>query len=82
VNKTRALPEADGPAGAYHWCMTQPIRLILELAPDVEPPRGSLIDETGAERPFSGWMQLSSALADACERAHAEPSAMNAPSPR
>jgi hypothetical protein len=68
--------------------MTQPLRLILELARDVEPPQGILIDDTGAERAFSGWMQLSSALSDACEHptaadgGQAEPSAMNAPSPR
>jgi hypothetical protein len=47
--------------------MTQPLRLILELARDVEPPQGILIDETGAERAFSGWMQLSSAVTDACD---------------
>jgi hypothetical protein len=65
--------------------MTQPLRLILELQRHVEPPQGVLIDDTGAERAFSGWMQLSSALSDACEHpaaTQAEPSAMNAPSPR
>jgi hypothetical protein len=62
--------------------MTQPLRLILELARDVEPPQGILIDETGAQRAFSGWMQLSSALSAACEPDQVEPSAMNAPSPR
>jgi hypothetical protein len=51
--------------------MSQPLRLILELERDVEPPQGILIDAGGAERPFSGWMQLSSALADACEHAGA-----------
>jgi hypothetical protein len=51
--------------------MSQPLRLILELSPDIEPPQGVLIDDTGAELPFSGWMQLSTVLSDACGRAQA-----------
>jgi hypothetical protein len=59
--------------------MTQQLRLILELEPDVEPPQGILIDDSGAERPFSGWMQLSSALSEACEHAAGVDGARRAP---
>ena len=38
------------------------VRLSLEVEPDSEPISGRLSDASGAERPFTGWLDLAAAL--------------------
>jgi hypothetical protein len=45
------------------------LRFTLDIDRDLDPPRGTLTDQTGSAIPFTGWMQLASALAQACGRA-------------
>jgi hypothetical protein len=53
-------------AAPINGAMTERIRFTLELDRGLEPPRGILVDATGAAIPFTGWMQLAAALSEAC----------------
>jgi hypothetical protein len=44
------------------------LRITLEIEPCATPLEGTLVVEGSSERPFSGWMELSNAIAAAHER--------------
>jgi hypothetical protein len=48
--------------------MQRRLRLTLELDPDSEPIRGTVTDQ-GAQRSFTGWMQLVTAMQAAVDNA-------------
>jgi hypothetical protein len=43
------------------------LRITLEIEPGATPLEGTLVVDGGNERPFSGWMELSNAIAAAHE---------------
>jgi hypothetical protein len=44
------------------------LRITLEIEPGAIPLEGTLVVEGSSERRFSGWMELSNAIAAAHER--------------
>jgi hypothetical protein len=54
-------------------------RLILEFEPGSDPISGTLLDDYGGGRPFTGWLQLAAALEVALNAAQNEGAGSTSP---